>query len=236
MDTMKYLAKVDLFQGLSEEELQRLQLDMTIPLYTHKKGTIIAAPHLPAKALYFVKSGKVRLYRLTEEGKELTLDVLRTGHLFGELTSFRAGASMFAIASEDSIICEMDREQLGKVIRAKPELALAYMDIMARRLREVEEWLAYMAYGSIRRRLLFLLDKLVMKFGSEDTTATGWVKLETEITHQELASMTGSIRETVTHELSQLIGLGILRREHSRGSYWIHRTRLLEELVLSEQV
>lgn len=223
-----YLSRVDLFKGLSEDELQ--QLNHTTPLEARPRGTVIASPYTD-KVLYIIKSGSVRLYKITEDGKELTLDILGTGHLFGEITSFRSGVPLFAVTMEDSVICEMDSGQFRKVITEKPELALKYIEIVTARLQETEDMLEYMAYGSVRKRLLFLFNKLVTKFPAPRSDG-GWIPLPVEMTHQELASMTGSIRETVTPILNQLADEGILRKEGNRKPYWIQRSRL--QAALSE--
>lgn len=224
MEMVKYLSRMDLFNGLSEEEL--VQLNHVTPLETRNKGTVVASPHKEPKVLYIVKSGKVRLYKLTEEGKELTLDILGEGHLFGEMTSFHSGAAMFAVTMEDSVICEMEGWQFRKIISEKPDLALKYIELVTARLKEVEELLGYMAYGSVRQRLLFLFRKLAAKFPSGTQRMQDWIPLEIELTHQELASMAGSIRETVTPIISQLVSEGVLRKEGARKPYSIHRGRL----------
>ncbi|MEF3305390.1 Crp/Fnr family transcriptional regulator [Paenibacillus sp. GYB003] len=232
MDPIKYLSRIDLFRGLSGEELR--QLNAFTPMHTCKKGTVVASPHLERKALYLIKAGKVRLYKLTEDGKELTLDLLRTGHIFGDMTSFRTETRMFAVTMEDSVICSIDREQFQTIIGEKPGLALAYIDIVTARLKEVEEWLEYMAYGSVRKRLLFLLNKLSAKFGAGGEDEPEWGRLQVELTHQELASMTGSMRETITPLLNRLVSEGVLRKEAARGPYWIHRERLRAALAASK--
>lgn len=112
MEMIKYLSRLDLFHGLSEEEL--LQLNHVTPLEIRNKGTVVASPHMEPKVLYIVKSGKVRLYKLTAGGKELTLDILGAGHLFGEMTSFHTGSAMFAVTMEDSVICEIESRQFRR--------------------------------------------------------------------------------------------------------------------------
>lgn len=224
MEMIKYLARMDLFDGLTEDEL--LQLNHVAPLETRSKGSMVASPYMSPQVLYIVKSGKVRLYKLTEEGKELTLDILGAGHLFGELSSFHTSADMFAVTMEDSVICEIDVQQFRKIVSEKPMLALKYIELVTARLKEVEELLGYMAYGSVRQRLLFLLHKLAVKFTPNSQVRHEWVTLEIELTHQELASMTGSIRETVTPIINQLVSEGILRKEGIRKPYSIHLNRL----------
>ncbi|MBE9917398.1 helix-turn-helix domain-containing protein [Paenibacillus donghaensis] len=66
---------------------------------------------------------------------------------------------------------------------------------------------------------------------AEGAGQTEWVKLKVELTHQELASMTGNIRETVTETLNQLMAEGILKRNGSRKTLWIHTEHLKKALV-----
>lgn len=230
MEMIKYLSRLDLFHGLSEEEL--LQLNHVTPLEIRNKGTVVASPHMEPKVLYIVKSGKVRLYKLTAGGKELTLDILGAGHLFGEMTSFHTGSAMFAITMEDSVICEIESRQFRRLISEQPDLAFKYIELVTGRLKEMEELLEYMAYGSVRQRLLFLLHKLAAKFSPDSEAAEEWAPLEIELTHQELATMTGSIRETVTPILNQLASEGVLRKEGARKPYSIHRSRLEAALAV----
>lgn len=138
---------------------------------------------------------------------------------------------LFAVTMEDSVICEMDSGQFRKSITEKPELALKYIEIVTARLQETEDMLEYMAYGSVRKRLLYLFNKLVSKLNPSASNEE-WIPISVQITHQELASMTGSIRETVTPILNQLAEEGILRREGARKPYSIHRSRL--QAALSE--
>lgn len=223
MDKSKFLSRVDLFQKLSKEEL--IQIEPITPMNTIKKGTIIASPQHGGKLLYLVKSGMVRLYKLSEGGKELTVDLLRVGHIFGEIGSFTISSeNMYAEAWEDCVICTINKSQFEQLMREKPELALHFIEIISTRLKEVEEMMEHMAYGSVRKRLLFLLHKLSEKFGSG--TNQEWIELEVKLTHQELASMMGSIRETVSEQLTQLSAEGIVSKEGLRKPLRVHPERL----------
>ncbi|MCM3341183.1 hypothetical protein M3650_21745 [Paenibacillus sp. MER TA 81-3] len=92
--------------------------------------------------------------------------------------------------------------------------------------------LELMAYGSAKKRLLYLLYKLSLKFGAPQSAVEGqdtqWVCLEVKLTHQELAS----IRKTVTELLSDFAAEGIVNKEGLRKSLWVHTERLKEALDL----
>ncbi|UOE53460.1 Crp/Fnr family transcriptional regulator [Cytobacillus oceanisediminis] len=227
MDKIKYLSRIQLFGDLDLEELKKYE--SVTPMKVVKKGTIISSPHMNQKILYLIKSGKVRLYRLTESGKEFTVDILETGHVFGEIGTFTTGSeNLYAEAWEDSVICRIDRVQFEKIIRENPSISLKLLELISSRLKEVEELLEYMAYSSARKRLLFLLNKLTEKFGNKLSKSSpgDWIALDIHITHQELAMMMGSIRETVSALLNELNAEGIVRKAGRRGTMEVHSVRL----------
>lgn len=235
MSKIKYLSRINLFRALDARELKQFEDD--IPMEPIKRGTVVSSPHKEKQQLYLVKSGAVRLYTITAEGRELTLDVLAAGHLFGEIGSLVSDSSVYAVTLEDSIICTMDYEQFRGLISEKPQLGITFIEIMSARIKEVEELLGHMAYSSVRHRLLFLLNKLAGKFGASldgqagDAEQTEWVELKVELTHQELASMMGSIRETVTETLNLLAAEGILKKNGGRKPLWINPDRLKRALA-----
>ncbi|WP_367649731.1 Crp/Fnr family transcriptional regulator [Paenibacillus sp. NEAU-GSW1] len=213
---MKYLSRIQLFNGLELEQLHHLEPHT--PMNTVKRKTIIASPYMPQKRLFLVKSGKVRLYKLSKSGKELTVDLLGEGNIFGQVGSFTAGSQdLYAETIEDSVICTLETAQFEAIIKEYPELGLKFIEMTASRLKEVEEMLELMAYGSIRKRLLYLLYQLSQKFGRRTDPDQGWIQLEVKITHQELASMAGCIRETVSEQLSGFMSEGLISRKGVRS-------------------
>ncbi|WP_334072454.1 Crp/Fnr family transcriptional regulator [Paenibacillus sp. A14] len=230
MNKLKYLSRVNLFQILEPQDYNQVERDTRIEPV--EKGSLVAAPNPEEPRLYFVKSGAVRLYSMTLEGKELTLDVLTAGHLFGEIGAPVSSRQVYAVTLEDSVICTMSYGQFKALLREKPDLAIKFIEIMSARLAEVEELLEHMAYSSVRKRLLFLLNKLADKFAAplagEEAEADRpeWVRLEVELTHQELASMMGSTRETVTEAMNRLAAEGIVKRAGQRKPLWIRADRV----------
>ncbi|WCN37657.1 Crp/Fnr family transcriptional regulator [Aneurinibacillus uraniidurans] len=212
--------------------LEQLQnLDHVTPANAVKRKTIIASPHMPQKCLFLVKSGKVRLYRILKSGKELTVDIIGDGHIFGEVGSFTTGSeSLYAETIDDSIICTLDKDKFETIVKSHPEIGLRLIEIVSSRLKEVEEMLELIAYGSVRKRLLYMLYKLSQKFGQKEDSDQEWVQLEVKLTHQELASMTGSIRETVTEQLSNFVSEGLISKIGLRSPLSVHPERILRAM------
>lgn len=235
MDKIKYLSRINLFQDMDTKELQ--QMESITPISITKKGTLITSPHNNQERLYLIKQGKVRIYTISSSGKELTIDVLDSGHLFGEISLFAPGSHLiYAKALEDSVICSINKAQFEQIIMEKPAIALKVIKILSCRLKEMEEMMEQMAYGNVRSKLLFLLNRLSEKFGDpiiEYGNETEWIRIGVNVTHQELASMMGSIRETVTEVLNDLISEEVVKRTSTRGLFIIHRTRLKRAIEYS---
>ena len=154
-------------------------------------------------AIYLLKTGHVRLYRLTEDGKELTLAILGPGDVFGELALFdEARRQTFAEALEPSHICAASVEDFTRLMSHKPQLTMMVAGEIARRQGEMETRIAGLAYGSSRVKLISTLRHLAREHG--ERRADGKVCIVVRLSHQELAQLMGVTRETCTIELGKL--------------------------------
>lgn len=211
-DKLDYLARINLFRELNPEELRRL--DQRTPMLTARKGTILMQPGDATPVIYLLKKGRVRLFRVTPDGKELTVALLGDGNIFGETDSFSTGSGgTYAQALSDVLLCALTSQDFQELLLSKPALSLRLVQAMSERLRETEELLETLALGSVRQRLLYLLRKLGLAFG----VAHGeYVRIDADLTHEELAHMIGSTRETVTAQLSQLASEGLVQTERKQ--------------------
>lgn len=198
------LSQNDLFQGVAEEEME--QIGDRLPMATARRGQLIYAPGETPEALFLLKSGRVRVYRLAEDGRKLVLGTFGPGTAFGEMSFL--GQSMtgsFAEATEDCTVCVMSRIDIEGLIKEHPAVAVRMVDLMSRRLREAEDRLEQVAFRSVPVRL----SKLLLSLSSGDGEVAGY-------SHQELADMIGTSRETVSRALVELKAEGIvdIERRH----------------------
>ncbi len=191
---------MDLFQGLTAEEIA--SLDSTMRLITRKKGEILYLPDEVKEVLFFLKEGTVQLYRLSPEGKKLVITTLGPNTFFGEMAL--VGQRMyhtFAEVQEDSTLCLMAREDVVRLLLTKPVIALNLLDILGRRLLEVETALEDLAFKNVRARLASLL--LRMAELRKDNKLPG-------VSHQDLADRVSALRETVTDVLAEFKAAGLV--------------------------
>ena len=210
MDKLWYLSRISIFDSLPPEDFK--EIDMMAPM-THfnavPKGTLVQTPEHHRDGLFFVKTGKLRMYKLNAEGRQFTTAILGSGNMFGEIDSLSFGThDMYIETIEETLICSVLREHFEKFLLKRPELAMRFLKVLSNQLKEKEELLEKLAIGNLEDRVLHLLLKLSEQFGTEND---GFVKIDFPLTHQEIANMIGVTRESVTTILKDLSQKGILR-------------------------
>src|SRR5215218_7166849 len=110
-EKLRLLSMVDILEPLSHQEIK--ELSRRIPDTHYRRGQILYAPKERGEALFMLKKGRVRIYRIGPEGREFTLTVLEPGTVFGEmsLTAQRL-ENAYAEAMEQVVVCKMKRHDL----------------------------------------------------------------------------------------------------------------------------
>jgi CRP/FNR family cyclic AMP-dependent transcriptional regulator len=196
---MGYLKTVDIFMDLTDDELGAL--DSSITTIPCASGKIFYAPEDTGEALFILKEGKVQLYRISPDGRKLVTNTLGPGTIFGEMTLIGQGMyDSFAEAIEECSVCKMDRSDLERLLLDKPVVALRILEVIGRRLLEVEMRLEDIAFKTVAGRMASLLLRLMKEQGA---TIQG-------LTHQNLADDIGTHRETATQTLTRFRTQGLL--------------------------
>ncbi len=202
------LSEVEVFQDLSEQEMA--DLAARAPMRTAAAGTLLWSPYQPQKVLFIVKAGSVRIYRLSPEGRRLTLAVLGPGALFGEmeLIGQRMGAG-FAEALEPSVLCLMSEDDVRTMLLADPRISTRIITGLGRRLAEVEQRLADTVLKTLPQRVAAVLCRLAT--GAPESGLFAQRASQIRLTHEQLAELVGTTRETATKLLGELRGAGLVR-------------------------
>ena len=163
----------------------------------------------PARLVYLVKRGQVRISRLTADGKEVTVAVLGPGDLFGEETLFEEHPrTTVATCMEESLLCSASADDLFALLSRNPALALNVAKILSDRLGDASATMEDLAYARVPDRIVHLFERLAVEHGVVTPEGT---RVDVRLTHAEIASLIGSTRETVSLELANLQKAGRLR-------------------------
>lgn len=203
-----------LLQSMSQDEMRRLA-----PLLTESKygaRSIIFEAGDPGDRVYFVWEGHVRLYRAHEDGKEISLGILSKGDIFGELALFGVTERQtFAESMDNVTLCSARTNDFLRVMSHMPQLTLRIAEIVGKRRLLAEMLVDGLAHATVRGRLLMVLRRLVEDFGAP---CEGGTRINLRLSHQDLASLAGTTRETCSLEMGILQRQGIV---HTTGEHYI---------------
>ena len=200
MAIIEYLKMVPIFQGMSLEELEKIE--KVTKERTYKKGNVIITEGEKSENVFIIKSGKVKIFKTSKDGREIILDIKGKSKIFAEVTLFNEGINpATVIAIEDSVILSISNHDIENTIRANPDMALNIIRVLNRRLNEAQLRVKNMAINDTFVRTAQTLLKLVDNYGEE--TEDGTIELTLNLTREELAGLVGTSRETVSRAISQ---------------------------------
>jgi CRP/FNR family transcriptional regulator len=205
-ERIRLLSMVDIFEPLSPEEIERL--NGQLPDRHLEQGEMFYTPEKRSETLFMLQKGKIRIFRTTPDGRELTLAIVESGTIFGEmaLTGQRLEGA-YAQAMEPSEVSTMAREDLERLVVQKPEVGLKIMHLLSERLRRYETRLEDITMKDVHARLASIIVMLVESEGVR--TGTGY-RIPAHYTHQRLGTMIGTNREVVTRAFGVLQDEGVV--------------------------
>ena len=217
------LRRVPLFEVLKDDDLEAIAR-VTITRSYDKDQVIILAEE-EGDALFIIADGQVKVSIVSEDGREVILSLLGEGAVFGELSLLDGKPrSANVVATQDTELYMVRRADFLQLIYTVPQIAVGLLAELAARLRKTDRKIEGLALLDVTSRISETLLQLADEQGSE--TKFG-VSLEERPTHQQLASMSGTTRETVSRVLKRLEGQGyissegrsitILREEHRKS-------------------
>ncbi len=196
-----HLRRVPMLAGLGNDALALLGEQAT--LGEARRRDVLYLPGDRAALVHVLLDGRVRLSKVTRDGKSLTLAYIAPGEMFGETclaSDDEAARGEMAEASEASTFINLDRTIMQRAAELHAGLANALMRLALVRRREVESKLEGLMFREVSGKLAELLVQLGDQHGVDDARGT---IVALKITHQELANLIGSTRETVSLTLAQ---------------------------------
>jgi CRP/FNR family transcriptional regulator/CRP/FNR family cyclic AMP-dependent transcriptional regulator len=200
------LKNIPLFSTLSRE--QRGLIQSGCRTLSVSKDTVILHQKEHSDDLRVVLSGRVKVSLLSEDGREMVLDLLKDGDFFGELSLLdQEPRSATVTALDDSKILTLSREAFLNAIKGNPEIMLNILSVVVKRLRKADERIETLTFLDVKGRVAKMLTDLAHDKGEKQPD--GGFKLQAP-THQWIASQIGASREAVTKAMKTLISEGLV--------------------------
>jgi CRP/FNR family transcriptional regulator, anaerobic regulatory protein len=209
------IKKVPIFSNLTMEEM--VEISMTTTQREYKKGESIYLEGEPSENLFVIHKGKVKISKLSEEGKEQIIRILHEGDFMGELSLFTQSPFMNnAEALGTTSVCIVNGKELSRLIEKNPSISLKIMKELSSRLEKTERLIESIGLGNVEQRVAEILLKM-----SDDTNV-----VNLSISKRDLAAHIGMSQETLSRKLSSFQEEGWIRQEGQRKIIIINRASL----------
>ena len=203
---MKQLKEVSLFKGLSDAELKELEPYLATTRF-RKKETIFSEGE-PPEWFYLVLSGKIKVTKLSHEGKEIILEVITPTDIFGGVAVIKGFPyPANAVAMEDSEVLRISRKNLMRLVDRFPNLMYCIALQVGDRMKSSYDSLKNIALERVEARIAALLLKLSRKVGV--STKDGLL-IDMRLTKQDVADMVGTTVETSIRTFSKFKKEGLV--------------------------
>lgn len=202
-----YLQNFNLFDGLDKESMEALGKNAKMRM--SKKKEILYFPEDPSDTIYMLKEGKVKISRISAEGKTTTLGLVGPGEIFGEAALLGQDKhENIAEAAEDAVICVINKNMFQGLMDMNPKLQRKIYKFIGFRFRKVEALLEDLVFKTAQERIESFLKRYVQDFGKK--MVDGWM-VRPFLTHQEIADLTATARQTVNVVLNDLARNGFIK-------------------------
>lgn len=198
--TLLLIRGFDIFEHITDEEYK--ELNLVHNFLEAKKGEYIYFPSQNHRKLYFTKKGFIKIGYIDEAGNECIKEIIQRGEVFGQITLEKNNLlDEFAQAYKSEVsLCAFNIDDFMLLLQKKPDMALAFSIHLGKKVRKVETRLLNLLNKSVHSRLVNLLIQLIQENDVKENSTS----IERFLTHDDMAKLIGSSRQTVTTTLSQL--------------------------------
>ncbi|TLS37831.1 Crp/Fnr family transcriptional regulator [Pseudalkalibacillus caeni] len=196
-----HLKKIPLFKELTEDEIDKITHIALTRKYRQRMLVFMQGD--PLDRVFFIISGKVKIYKTDSTGKEQIVSILQDGEMFPHAGFFRKGDyPAHAEVVEPSTMIVIPVADFEKILLENPEVCMKLFRVMGEKIIDLQHRLEEQIMQNTYEQILSLLLRLCKLYGS--TSEKGVTVLNTHFTNKELANMIGTSRETVSRTLTQL--------------------------------
>ncbi|MED1468008.1 Crp/Fnr family transcriptional regulator [Bacillus salipaludis] len=224
----KVLSEFTLFRDLNDYELTKIT-DIAI-VREWKKNSHVFLQGDPLENVYFIKSGKVKIYKSDISGKEQLVNIMKKGEMFPHVGFFRKGDyPAYAEILEPSTLIAIPILKFESVLIENPELCIKVFRVLGEKIVDLQNRLEEQILNNTYEQIIKLLIRLAQKYGKklEDST----ILLKAEFTNKDLANMIGTTRETISRTLTKMKKEELIEVD-DEGNMMLDIDNLMEEIHL----
>ena len=210
-DDVWCMSEVDIFADLDDAEMAAIA--SAAPMRRFAPGELLYSPPQPMETLFILKEGRVRIFRVSADGRALTTAILTPGTIFGEM--LLVGQQMhdnFAEALDKVTVCVMNRADVQRFLLSDARIAARISEILGNRVSQLERRLSDTVFKSVPQRIASTLCLLADK---EPRRLLGR-GIQIQLTHEQVAALAGTSRETTTKILNEYAEQGLVHLGRGR--------------------
>jgi len=201
-----YLENFNIFTSLKQEsmmELNKLVKDKEIG-----KNQPIYFPNEPSSSIFFLKTGRVKISRYSDDGKEMIMAFINSGDVFGEMAYLGEGERTdMAVSVEPSFICAINKDDFAQFVEKNPSLNLRLTRLIGLKLKSYSERIEDLVFKDAKQRVISFIKKLADDNGKK---VGDQIFVKPFLKHQDIADLTACARQTVNDVLTDLREKGII--------------------------
>jgi len=209
-EVLDSLRAIPLFGRVSEGDLEELATHLIERRFP--KNATVVEEGLSGDYMYVIRSGRAKVTKASEDGREKIMNFLEAGAFFGDMALLGDETRSASVKTlEESVLLALSRRDFIDLLRQSPDLALSVIEELANRLRETNEQARSLSFQGVEERTRNLFERI-----ARPEEGGGGRMLTPVLTHQQIADMVGTSRETVTRSIKQLKGSCWLGQEGKR--------------------
>ncbi len=209
---IEILKSIPLFSELSDDDLNDIARHTVRQVY--KKDNMVLIEEEVGSTMFVILDGRVKISRISDEGREVILSILCDGDFFGEMSILDGQTrSANAVTLEDTELMIIRRENFLQMLYDYPQIAINLLKELAHRLRRSDSQIKSLSLQNAMGRVASTLLRIADDSG---IIKQGRVEIAHLPPQQDLANMAGTSRETISRVIKSLSQLGYLKKEGSK--------------------
>ena len=209
-ERVQSLRKIPIFSQVDDDDLDAIAALLIERVY--EKNAIVVEEGLAGDYMYVIQEGRAKVTKESEDGREKIMNFLEAGAFFGDMALLDAAPRSASVKTlEPTRLLALSRRDFLNLLRESPGLAYAVIEELTRRLRDTNEQASALSFQGVKERTRSLFERIARS----EPEAPGRL-VTPALTHQQIADMIGTSRETVTRAVKQLHDEGWLERQGKR--------------------